>query len=114
MRKSILLVVVSLFFTALSAQDEKLDLGMIAKIRDEGLNRSQVMDIAFYLTDANGPRLMQSPGFFRAANWAKNRLTEWGLQDSRLEPWGDWGKGWELERSYLAIATPYYKPVIAF
>jgi hypothetical protein len=99
---------------ALSAQDEKLDTAMISKIRDEGLNHSQVMDIAFYLTDASGPRLMESPGFFRAANWAKDKFTSWGLVDARLEPWGDWGKGWELLKSYLAISKPYYKPLIAF
>jgi carboxypeptidase Q len=114
MRKLFLLTLVTLAYNVLIAQDEKLDLGMTAKIREEGLNHSQVMDIAFYLTDASGPRLMQSPGFFKAANWAKNKLTEWGLQDARLEPWGDWGKGWELEKAYLAIAAPYYKPIIGF
>src|ERR1035437_1390041 len=114
MRKLFLFTLAILAFNVLIAQEEKLDLGMTGKIREEGLNHSQVMDIAFYLTDASGPRLMQSPGFFKAANWAKNKLTEWGLQDARLEPWGDWGKGWELEKAYLAIASPYYKPVIAF
>jgi hypothetical protein len=87
---------------------------MIGRIRNEGLNHSQVMEIAFYLTDASGPRLMQSPGYFRAANWAKNKLTEWGLENARLEPWGDWGKGWELQKSYLALKLPYYKPLIAY
>ncbi len=95
------------------AQTEKTDNEAIAKIREEGLNHSQVMDHAFYLTDANGPRLNNSPGYLKAANWAKNKLQEWGL-DAKLEPWGDWGKGWELKRSYLAMTTPYYKPLIAF
>ncbi|MDP4130852.1 MAG: M20/M25/M40 family metallo-hydrolase [Bacteroidota bacterium] len=105
----LLLCVVTLF-----SQNEKQDEIMLAKIRDEGLNRSQVMDIAFYLTDANGPRLMQSPGYFKAANWAKTKLTSWGLQHVALEPWGQWGKGWELERFYFALTAPYYKPLIGF
>lgn len=96
------------------AQNEKQDEAMLSRIRDEGLNHSQVMDIAFYLTDANGPRLMQSPGYFKAANWAKTKLTSWGLQNVKLEPWGHWGKGWELEKFYFAITAPYYKPLIAF
>lgn len=96
------------------AQNEKVDLNMVKMIREEGLNHSQVMEIAFNLTDASGPRLMQSPGYFRAANWAKTKLTEWGLQNARLEPWGDWGRGWELQKSYIALTAPYYKPVIAF
>ena len=85
---------------------------MIQKIREEGLQHSQVMETAFYLTDVNGPRL-QGPGFLKAANWAKTKLTSWGVQNSRLEPWGEWGKGWAVERCYLAMTAPYYKAIIA-
>jgi len=98
----------------LSAQEEKLDNAFIQKIRQEGLQNSKVMDIAFHLTDASGNRLTNSPGFFRAANYAKNQLTQWGLVNSTLDPWGDFGKGWELQKSYLALTAPYYKPLIAF
>ncbi|HLX92985.1 MAG TPA: M20/M25/M40 family metallo-hydrolase [Puia sp.] len=97
-----------------TAQDEKLDLDMLQKIRNEGLNNSQVMEIIFNLTDASGPRLEGSPGFFRAANWAKAKLASWGLENAKLEPWGEWGKGWELQKFYIALTAPYYKPLIAF
>jgi carboxypeptidase Q len=99
---------------ALFAQSDKPDVTMMAKIREEGLNHSQVMEIVFNLTDANGPRLMQSPGYFKAANWAKNKLTSWGLENAKLEAWGPWGNGWELEKYYLAMTAPYYKPLIGF
>ena len=112
MRKFIFLFTISICSFSLLAQQEKLDLDMIAKIRAEGLNNSDVMDIAFHLTDASGPRLMNSPGFFRAANWAKAKLKEWGLENSALEPWGTFGKGWELQKSYIAMTDPYYKPLI--
>ncbi|MBS1663322.1 MAG: M20/M25/M40 family metallo-hydrolase [Bacteroidetes bacterium] len=105
------LVVLSL---QLLAQDEKLDMATIEKIRQEGLQHSQVMDIAFHLTDASGNRLTSSPGYFRAANWAKDQLTKWGLTGSMLDPWGDFGKGWELQKSYVAMTAPYYKPLIAY
>lgn len=95
------------------AQKDAPDAAMVQKIREEGLNNSQVMDIVFYLTEANGPRLTNSPGYNRAANWAINKMKEWGLENARLEPWGTWGKGWELERSYVAMTAPYYKPLIA-
>ena len=42
---------------------EKVDLNMMAKIREEGLVKSQVMDIALHLTDLNGNRLANSPGY---------------------------------------------------
>jgi carboxypeptidase Q len=103
-----------LVFTGAFAQKENLDTAMMAKIRDEGLNHSQVMEIVFNLTDANGPRLMESPGYFKAANWAKNKLTSWGLKNANLEAWGKFGKGWELEKFYLALTSPYYKPIIGF
>jgi carboxypeptidase Q len=113
MKKAVIIPLI-LLTTTLFAQKETIDMGMMAKIRDEGMNHSQVMEIIFNLTDANGPRLMQSPGYFRAANWAKTRLAQWGLQNARLEPWGNWGKGWELEKYYLAMTAPYYKPLIGF
>lgn len=96
------------------AQKDVPDAAMVQKIREEGLNNSQVMDIVFYLTEVSGSRLNNSPGYKRAANWAKNKLSEWGLANSKLEPWGDWGKGWDLEKSYVAMTAPYYKPIIAF
>lgn len=82
------------------------------KIRQEGFHQSKVMETAFYLTDVNGPRL-QGPGFMKAANWTKSKLAEWGLQNARLESWGEWGKGWAVERCYLAMTAPYYKNIIA-
>lgn len=96
------------------AQNDVPDAAMVQKIREEGLKNSQVMDIVFYLTEVSGPRLNNSPGYKRAANWASAKMKEWGLENSKLEPWGDWGKGWELERSYIAMTAPYYKPIIAF
>jgi len=98
----------------LSAQAEELGNATIQTSRQGGLQNSKVMDIAFHLTDASGNRLTSSPGFFRAANYAKNQLTQWGLVGSMLDPWGDFGKGWELQKSYLALTAPYYKPLIAF
>lgn len=93
---------------------EKVDLATIQKIRQEGLEHSGVMDIAFNLTDVSGPRLTASPGFDRAANYAKNTLTKWGLTNAQIDPWGEFGKGWELKKSYVALTAPYYKPIIAY
>ncbi len=83
------------------------------KIRKEGLENSNVMNFAFYLTDVAGPRLTNSPGYFRAANWAKNELTKMGLVNAAIEPWGDFGTGWEQNRCYVAMTAPYYAPMIA-
>lgn len=114
MRKLFFSVSYFLFSVAFVSAQENLDMDMISKIRKEGLENSHVMDIAFHLTDASGSRLTSSPGFFRAANWAKDEMKKWGLSNSALEPWGDFGKGWELQKSYVAMTVPYYRPLIAF
>jgi hypothetical protein len=93
---------------------QEVDATVMQKIRTEGLQNSKVMDIAFNLTDKSGNRLANSEGYARAANYAKETLSEWGVQNAHLEAWGEFGKGWDLEKMYLAITAPYYKPLIAW
>jgi hypothetical protein len=97
-----------------AAQTEKVDQDVMNKIRQEGLQNSKVMDIAFHLTDASGPRVTASPGFMRAASYAKQQLSQWGLVNDTIEAWGDFGKGWELQKSYVAITSPWYKSLSAY
>jgi len=92
---------------------ETVDTAMVRKIRNEGLNHSKVMETAFYLTDASGPRLAGSPGLKRAQDWAVNQLKSWGLVNAVREPWGKFGKGWEVQKNYAAITLPYYHTIIA-
>src|SRR5215470_10722825 len=56
---------------------EKIDLDAIYRIKDEGLNRSQVMETASYLTDVYGARLTGSPQIKAAAEWTQKKLNEW-------------------------------------
>src|SRR6201988_1695549 len=52
----------------------------MARIREEGLQRSQVMQTLSYLSDVIGKRLTGSPNMKRANEWTKDQLTKWGLQ----------------------------------
>lgn len=85
----------------------------IARIRDEGLNRSQVMQTLGYLTDVIGPRLTGSPNMARANEWTRDTLTSWGLTNAQLEPWGPFGRGWSLKRFSAQVIEPYNIPLIA-
>ncbi len=105
---------VALALPMASKAQENVDLAMMQKIRQEGLQHSKVMDIAFNLTDKSGNRLTNSAGFSRAANYAKETLTSWGVAKAAIEPWGEFGKGWELEKMYFAVTAPYYKPLMAW
>ncbi len=112
MKKFLSIVLLMSFGWAVTAQ-EKVDEEAVKKIRKEGLENSKVMDIAFHLTDGSGPRLQGSPGFMRAAKYSQGKLKEWGLENVQLEPWGEFGKGWELQKCYVAMTEPYYKPIVA-
>jgi carboxypeptidase Q len=92
---------------------ESVDPAMVQKIRDEGLNHSKVMETAFYLTDVSGPRLSGSPSLKHAQEWAVNQLKSWGMVNAIREPWGKFGKGWEVEKNYAAITVPYYHAIVA-
>ncbi len=114
MKKIIGLFIVGLLLISGLYAQEKVDMEAINTIKKEGLDNSKVMDIAFHLTDVSGSRLTNSPGYFRAANWARTEMEKWGLTNAALEPWGDFGKSWELKKSYIAVTAPYYRPLIGF
>ena len=98
--------------TAVFSQ-EKIDYDVINQIKEMGLKQSEMEEIAFYLTDYSGPRLSNSPGLKTASEWAMSQMKEWGMTNVALEPWGEFGKGWKVEKSYVAMTAPYYMPFIA-
>ncbi len=86
----------------------------IERIRDEGLNRSQVMTTLSYLTDVIGPRLTGSPELRRANEWTRDRFSAWGLTNAQAEPWGQFGRGWSLKRFSAQVVAPQSIPLIAY
>ena len=94
----------------LAQPPEKLDYPMLAKIRDEGLNRSQVMDHISWLSDVYGPRLTGSPAILQASDWALKKFNEWGLVNGHREIW-PFGKGWSLVRFSAQMIEPQVQPL---
>src|SRR6267378_6167318 len=86
----------------------------IVRIKDEGMNRSQVMQTLSYLSDVIGPRLTASPNAKRANEWTRDKLTSWGLQNGHLEAWGPFGRGWTLKHFSAQIVEPQDIPLIAY
>ncbi len=97
----------------LAAPASSVDLQMVTRIRDEAFHRSKVMDTAAYLTDVLGPRLTLSPQLKKANEWTRDRFTGWGLDDARLEAWGPFGAGWDLERVSVHLVAPTVQPMVA-
>jgi hypothetical protein len=106
-------VAIALLVPALEGQtQEPVDLQAIYRIKDEGLQRSKVMEIASYLTDVYGPRLTGSPNIRAAADWAVKEMQGWGLVNAKLEPWGPFGRGWTNERFIAHMLAPSAAPLI--
>jgi len=110
----VVLAVVSAFPLTGQLQPERVDPDAMAKIREEGIQRSQVMQITSALTDGFGPRLTNSPNIKAAAQWTTKKMNEWGLTNVKLEPWGPFGRGWSNERTYVAMTKPYAFPLIGY
>jgi carboxypeptidase Q len=87
---------------------------VIERIKEEGTKRSEVMRTLAHLTERIGPRLTGSPGLKRANEWTRDRLTEWGLQNAHLEPWGPFGRGWTLKRFSAEVVEPLSFPLLAY
>jgi hypothetical protein len=99
---------------AQQAATEKIDSAAIAQIKDEGMNRSQVMEILSYLSDVYGPRLTGSPGLLTAEQWAKSKLSSWDLANVHLEAWGPFGKGWSLKHYSANVIGKQVFPLISY
>src|SRR6266542_4207782 len=86
----------------------------IVRIKDEGMNHSQVMQTLSYLSDVIGSRLTASPSAKRANEWTREKLASWGLENAHLEAWGPFGRGWSLKRFSAQVVEPQCIPLIAF
>src|SRR5580698_10463654 len=116
---------------------EKVDLSVIHKIKiaelggggrggggggrgGEGRGGSQVMNIMYNLSDRYGPRLVNSPQFKRAGDWAVSQLKEWGMTNAHLEKWSTAGgrggaiPSWEITGYSGAMVEPTYMPIIGY
>ncbi|MGI8656113.1 MAG: M20/M25/M40 family metallo-hydrolase [Pyrinomonadaceae bacterium] len=87
---------------------------VIARIKNEGMNHSQVMQTLSYLSDVIGPRLTASRNMKRANEWTRDKMAEWGLQNAHLEAWGPFGRGWTLKNFSAQVTEPQDIPLIAY
>jgi len=111
-RNLLLLPLIAVLSLTLYAQ-EKIDTAVMSQIKHEEFSHSEIPQIAQQLFDEFGPRLTNSPGFHRAADWVITQLKGFGIQQTALEPWGEFGRGWELQNFCMSLAKPYYQPIIA-
>jgi len=112
MKKQILLLLALAF--ALSNQAQEANNDVVDVIKKHGIENSKVMDIASWMTDVYGQRLTASTGLANAKEWAKNELSKMGMQNSRLEEWDGFGRGWDMTHFEMHAEAPTYWPIIAY
>jgi hypothetical protein len=99
----------------LAQAGEAADTALLSRLKKEQAESSQVMEILSMLTDVHGPRLTNSSGFARAAEYAKVSLESWGVTNVHFDYWDEeFGKGWELKRFSISMLEPASSPIIAY
>jgi hypothetical protein len=101
-----LLLILTLLSLPILAQTSQREEDVRARIRKEGMERSQIMKTMHMLADVYGPRLTGTPNHKRAAEWAIMQMQKWGLQNGHLEPWNFGHPGWLNERLTAHIVAP--------
>jgi len=92
---------------------ELLDLAAYVRIREEGFDRSHIMEYASGLFDGIGPRLTGSPNMAKANAWTQAQLTAMGCANVHLDSWGEFGLGWFQIGTSVDMATPDTAVLIA-
>ena len=87
---------------------------LVRRIREEGFQRSRVLETAIALSDLSPPRLAGSPCYLRTAAWAVERLRQWGIPTARLEGWGKATASWVLDGYQVEMRSPWYLHLTAF
>ncbi len=95
-------------------QGVPVDRAMVAKIREEGLQRSQVMEYEGYLADVLGARLTLSVDMKRAQKWVQGEMTSMGLINVAAEPFMDFGVTWDNEFVSIHLLEPDYTPMVGY
>lgn len=117
MKRTLVMVLVSFqaHLSVVAQHSDAPDTAMLARLRAEGIEHSQVMEILSMLTDVNGPRLTNSKGYATAARYAKSALESWGVRNVHFDYWDEtFGRGWELKKFELSMTEPAYSPLISY
>lgn len=96
-------VALCFMFVARAGQAQQVD--DMNRIIDQGLNHSQVMQTAQYLTDRIGGRLTNSPQMRQAEAWTQAQFRTWGLKNVRKDGFV-FGRGWSITSSSVRMIAP--------
>ena len=91
-----------------------VDWDIVARIREEGLQRSQIANTLSYMTDVLGARLTNSIAMDNAQRWALEEMKRIGLTRTSREPFMEYGVSWDNEYVSLHLLEPDYQPMVGY
>jgi carboxypeptidase Q len=83
----------------------------IARMVQEGTQRSHVDTDLEYMLDVIGPRLTGSAGMKRANDWTQQKFREYGADRAELESW-KFGVGWTRGPTSVRMTSPQERELI--
>jgi len=107
-------VLLFLLTAAMRGDSDPVDAVMVARIREEGLQRSQVMEYEGYIADVLGARLTLSQDMTRAQTWVQGQMKAMGLVNVAAEPFMDFGVTWDNEYVSVHLLQPDYQPMVGY
>jgi hypothetical protein len=111
--RALIVIAAALAIVSQPALEAQVDLTTVARIKQEALSSSQVMDHVGWLSDVYGPRVTGTPQLEQASAWAMKRFTEWGLAQVHQERFR-FGQGWRVERFAATLLEPQTQPIIGY
>ena len=91
-----------------------VDWDVVAQIREEGLQRSQIANTLSYMTDVLGARLTNSIAMDKAQRWAVEEMKRIGLNGINREPFMEYGISWDNEYVSIHLLEPDYQPMVGY
>ena len=108
-RVVILLFALSLLANSASYSQQCLPADYAYKVKNEGFSKSQIEQLAQFMTDDMGPRLAASQLKLRAEQMMVEKLTQMGFSNVKIEFAYNFPKGgWDNKMNYVAMTSPYY------
>ncbi len=113
MKRFLLVSLATVLFFVCRATAQNTDTLVAYNIKKEALENSKVMDLLNVLTNVIGPRLTNSKGMTAANAWTQKTLASYGLK-AEVDPWGEFGRGWDIKSFRASVTAPYAYQLIAY
>jgi hypothetical protein len=112
LRNTILKILLLQVFTSTYLLGQKDE--VLLKIHQEAEMNSQIMKTVSYLSDVYGSRLMGTPNYYSAVQWAEKQLKNWGIEKTYLQSFDKGHRGWEVKSFQMEMVEPVFSHIIAY